>query len=124
MGSSSTPPLYAVGNTVYIVETAKIGNLESYKIDGIVWNDKISEWTYLINIKRSNDSSLTGQENALGFGDRPGKYTLLFSEQEVADFCTAATYVQIHHTRKLAAINAMIASKCGDTGGTGGTGTN
>lgn len=116
MGSSSIPPIHSVGQTVYLLETAKVGNLESYKIDGIVWNDKASQWNYLINIKRSNDGSLTGQENALGFGDRPGQYTLVFGEGEVVDFCTAATYVQLHHTRKLEAINAMIAAKCGGTG--------
>lgn len=122
MGSSSVPPIHSVGKTVYILETAKIGNLESYKIDGIIWDDKSSQWSYLINIKRSNDASLTGQENALGFGDRLGRYTLVFGEGEVVDFCTAATYVQLHHTRKLEAINAMIAAKCSDTGGTTGTG--
>lgn len=119
MGNSSTPPIYSVGQTVYILESAKIGNLESYKVNGIVWNDKGSQWSYFINIKRSNDTSLTGQENALGFGNTTGHYTLVFAESELVDFCSAATYVQLHHTRKLEAINAMIAAKCGDTGTTG-----
>lgn len=119
MSSSNTAPLYNVGDTIYILESAKIGNLESYKVDGITWNQQSSGWLYIINIKRSNDGSLTGRENALGFGDRPGTYTLLFSEQEIITYCLALTYAQAHHTRKLQAINALISSKCGDTDTTG-----
>lgn len=111
---SSTPPTYKVGDSVYLLATAKIGNLESYKVDGILWDDRTSQWAYVINLKRS--ASPTGQENALGFGVRPDKYTLLFREEEVLDFCAAALLVQTHYTRKLEAINALIAARCSETG--------
>lgn len=114
MPSSSTPPAYAVGDTVYLMESATIGNLESYKVDGILWDDRTSQWSYVINLKRSGTT--VGQENALGFGVRPDRYTLLFREEELLDFCGAAVLVQTHFTKKLEAINALIASRCSETG--------
>ncbi len=114
MGSSSTPPVYSIGDVVYIVESAKIGNLESYKVDGILWDDRSTQWAYVINLKRSG--SPVGQENALGFGVRPDRYTILFREEEIVDFCSAAVMVQTHYTRKLETINALIASRCSETG--------
>jgi hypothetical protein len=112
--SSSTPPIYSVGDTIYLLASANKGNLESYQIDGILWDDRTSQWAYIINIKRS--ASPTGQENALGFGVRPDKYTLMFRESEVLDFCDAAVIVHRHYTLKLEAINAMIAGRCSETG--------
>ena len=111
---SSTPPTYKTGDTVYLLTTAKIGNLESYQVDGIMWDDRTSQWAYLVNLRRS--ASPTGQENALGYGVRPDKYTLWFREEELLDFCAAAVLVQVHYTRKLEAINALIATRCSETG--------
>ena len=114
MASSSTPPAYAVGDSIWILESAKIGNLETYKVDGILWDDRTSQWTYLINLKRSGQT--TGQENALGFGTRPDRYSLYFREEEILDFCTAAAMASSHYQRKKDAIDALIASRCSETG--------
>ncbi len=114
MATSSTPPVYQVGDVVYSLQTATIGNLESFKVDGILWDDRTSQWGYLINLKRSG--STVGQENALGFGVRPDRYDLVFREEELLTFCEAATLVQTHFTRKLEAITALIAAKCSETG--------
>lgn len=106
-------PTYKVGDTVYIVESAQIGHLEKYRIDGIHWDNATTQWLYVINLSKAASPT----PPTATYGALPRDRALAFRESELTDLCGAAAAVEDHLQRQLVSIQAIIANHCGGTTG-------
>lgn len=80
----ATAPLYAIGDRVYLRESAGLGYLEAVYITGIATNNA-GQWIYSYSAKPRDVLSQT-------YGDRRSLvngYTLYLTDYDVVDLCTA-----------------------------------
>jgi len=109
-------PLFEIEDVVYLVESAKVGSIESYQISGVRQGPSGS-WMYRISVAQRppNGAPTYGDRNTL-------RRTLDFelSESELTTYCAALDLAEIAAMSNLAAIRSLKAAHCTD--GTGGTG--
>ena len=102
-----TSPLFSVGDTVYLKESAELGFLEAARV-GHVMTSTNEEWVYGISLGGSLPSAPT-------FGDRihyrkvPEPY---YNESELLSFCDAADFVEDFLSARLVDIRALRADRC------------
>lgn len=99
---------YSVNDLVYLVESAKVGQIESYKVSS-VYQGPDGIWYYYIGVgQRIPPISKTLTDRNTG---KTGIDWEL-SESEITDICTALDLAEQYHTNQLNKIRALINSKC------------
>lgn len=104
-------PTYSIGDLVYIVASAKIGFLESYKITGI-HSKTGGKYVYQINLKERHPNEKTIGDAV----DLKRSRSLFFDESELTDFCTASSLRITYLQRKLSEAQSTHDSRCEETG--------
>jgi len=110
-------PRFSVGDIVYLVESAKLGSLESYTI-AEVRQDLRGQAIYRIGIPARPPTALQT------VGDRitlKRSFDFELSESELTDLCSAIEFAKAALERQLARINDISDKFCSDE--TDGTGT-
>jgi len=111
----NNPPLYSVGETVFLRASAERGFLESYRIDEIRHSGNGYIYFLLINPRRFNDELPTiGDRNSL----RQTK-GLKFRESELITICEALALKRVFHENKLADTVAELSRLCDEESGSG-----
>ena len=102
-------PLYSLGQSVYLKESAAVGFLETYKVGRILLNPQNNAWCYGFEITSRPPTAIptvTDQVN-LNYSGRH----LYFDESELVTYCTALqlaqTYMQAQANNLAAKISAM-----------------
>jgi len=82
---SNENPVYCVGDAVYLRESAIAGFLESYRIDGIQYDNSLKQWTYHAIIRQGGpeNSTIIDSYNLHAISN------LWFREDELAQLCDA-----------------------------------
>ena len=113
MPNPATSPGYSISDVVYLRASAALGYLESYRVDGIVYDEITSAWKYRIDITAAQGAGFTvGHTN-----DLRAERILYFTESELMTGCDAMTLVETNFTSRLARIQAqMVESGCDQTG--------
>lgn len=104
-------PKFQVGDLVYFVESAKVGQIESYKLNA-AHQDGDGSWYYFVG------APLRPPPTTATFGDRnTGKrgIDMGFAESELTDACTALGLAESYHVAQLAKVRALLASHCEET---------
>jgi len=103
----SATPAYQIDDEVFLIASAKIGFLESYRITSI-HSITANKFAYQINIREKGPSETT-------VGDYINtKYSriLYFGEEELTDFCGAINLQVTNLQRRLADAQARQDSRC------------
>jgi len=113
----ATNPFFRVTDTIYLIESAKRGFIESYRIDE-VRQDESGTWKYKFFVPSSPPNF-----NAT-YGDRITlKYNTEFEleESEVCSYCDAVDLAYAAAQQVVAKL-AILKQQCEETGGSGQTG--
>lgn len=75
-------PIYSVGDTAYLRESAVIGFLEGYEIGNIEWDPQYNRWLYRVYTKHrgSEPSSVVDMHNLRNY-----KEVMMFGENDLVD---------------------------------------
>lgn len=107
---AANTPKYAIDEVIYLRESAMLGFIESYKIDGIEFDNRIKQWIYKIQIRQRGPSPNTIIDRA----DLRHFEVLRFREDELMTFCDAIDIAISKAEERLSRLIAARASKCGD----------
>lgn len=109
--ASTTPPRFHIGDAVYLRESALLGFVESYKIDGVEFNTRANQWAYKIVIRQRGPSTNTIIDRV----DLSEKLRhITFFEAELIEYCEALDLAIQNTEERLARLRANRA-RC-DTG--------
>ena len=101
-------PKYVAGDIVYLIESAKVGFLESYQVAAVsmvVGNN----WQYTIAVPARSPSGATyGDRNQLKRG-----FDFQLDESELITYCEALTYAESYLQSQLTKIQSLKAAQCG-----------
>ena len=79
-------PMFSFNEVVYLIESAKaVGRLEAFRVNGLRWENSVSQWVYTFDIQpRPERNTTVGDRDDMrrGFG-------IYYSEPELCHFCTA-----------------------------------
>lgn len=102
-----TTPLFSVGDTVYLKESAQAGFLEAVRVSHVMTSTN-DQWVYNVVIGSKLPTPPT-------FGERithQHPNVLYFNETELVSFCDAADILEEVLTQRLADIQAQRDNKC------------
>jgi len=105
-------PIYQVDDIVYLIESANVGFIESYRITGV--RQDSAGWWYNISVEAR--APVGGQT----YGDRITlRRDLDFELQEASlcDYCTAVGRALAAARAQVARLEALYAAQCEDSGG-------
>lgn len=102
-----TAPLFNIGDSVYLKESAQNGFLEVVRISHILTSTD-GQWTYNV---------ITGTKlpAATTFGDRnthQNPFVLYYNESELISFCDAADIIEAVLEQRLTEIRQQRGSRC------------
>lgn len=103
-------PIYKVNDVVYLIESAKVGFVESYRVSE-VRQDSTGAWLYKISV---NPRAPIGGPT---FGDRLTLKTSLdfeLRESELCDYCTALNFALIAARAQVIRLEALKSTHCPD----------
>lgn len=101
-------PLYNIDDVIYLLESAKIGFIESYRISE-VRQDSTGSWLYKISV--SPRAPIGGPT----YGDRLTLKTSMdfeLRESELCDYCTAVDFALAAARAQVVKLEALKASHC------------
>ena len=97
-------PIYKVGDTIYLLISAKRGELERFRVDNVSWHPTLREWTYIINIRKAGGPGRPPWHVA---PDSHASTTNYFAESEIVDFCGAVSTARAYFQAKLDSLAAL-----------------
>jgi hypothetical protein len=109
----ATNPMYKKDDVVYLKESAMIGFVESYKINGIRLDSRLNKWVYEINISHRGPETST----MIDMVNLRSNEKLSFYEDELTDFCDAVQLAYTHAQERVAFLQAQLSARCGSTEG-------
>ena len=106
-------PVYQVNDVVYLIESAKVGFIESYQVSG-VRQAASGAWLYKISVPSRPGRNAT-------FGDRITLRTEIdfeLAEAELTTYCEAVDFAIVFVTNNLAYLQSLKTAHCTDGTGT------
>jgi hypothetical protein len=101
-------PIYSITDIIYLRESAVLGFIESYRVDGIKYDNETGQWIYQIAIRSRGPSvSTVIDHNDL----REHHEILMFREDELVTFCEALELAIQNTTERLNYLTSLRA-KC------------
>lgn len=104
-------PEYNIGDVVYLIESAKVGSLESYTISSIR-QDANGVWYYNIAMpSRPVRATTVGDQNNLQHD-----VAISLTGDQLTDYCTAVETIETYFQMQLVRIQALKAARCPNVG--------
>lgn len=105
-------PLYGLNDKIYLLSSSLVGNIESYTVDSIYWDNNINSWIYMINIKPTPKGPMHTVGDRIDLRD---KKILKFAESELTDVCTALQNCRDYYANRLSRLQSRYNYKCSDS---------
>ena len=103
-------PKYKINNTIYLRESAMLGFIESYKVNGIIYDSHTSQWMYQINIKNRGPATSLMVDRV----DLRAQESLYFKESELIEFCEAINLAISEAEQRINKLKKMRDTRCVD----------
>jgi len=108
-GCDSGNPVFCVGDAVYLRESAIAGFLESYRIDGVQFDNQTKQWAYHVIIRQGGpeNSTIIDSYNLHAISN------LWFRQDELVVLCDALDLAINKMQTDLNRLQNMRATRCG-----------
>jgi hypothetical protein len=101
---------FEVDDVVYLVESAKLGFLESYKVKGIRQDSQGQWWyTFVVSQRSTTATATVGDSNTLKHQSR-----WELAEAELTTYCEALGSAEMYLQAQLDKVQLLRRSACGD----------
>ena len=102
-------PVYCVGDAVYLRESAVAGFLESYRVDGVQFDNTLKQWTYHVIIRQGGpeNSTIIDSYNLHAISN------LWFRQDELVPLCDALDLAINKARADLTRLENLRATRCG-----------
>ena len=103
----ASKPLYAINDIIYLIESAKLGFIESYRITGIEFNTNYSIWSYKCAISHKGPEPYTVIDK---YNLRRSE-TLEFTENQLCSAKSAIELAIINTKQRLRYLESLLSTR-------------
>lgn len=104
-------PAYSSGDVVYLRESAALGFIESYQIDGIYYDNTNRQWIYTIDVRHRGPAPSTTIDRV----DLRNRERLRFREDELVGFCEAIQLAIDETENRLSKLQSIRDAQCSES---------